>query len=127
MGNHYKSLFSDKQALLDLYNSIKGTQYDEQTELIINTLPETLFTHQRNDVSFLIDGRLVLLAEHQSTTKGTKGRSFSSSNLQFAPSCSWCTLWLNSSLSLSREKSSGRRERSVRLKRQQKIRGAQLE
>ncbi|MHC6202413.1 RpnC/YadD family protein [Breznakiellaceae bacterium SP9] len=72
MGNHYKdslfrSLFSDKQALLELYNSIKGTQYDEQTELIINTLPETLFTHQRNDVSFLIDRRLVLLAEHQST------------------------------------------------------------
>ncbi|MHC6201647.1 RpnC/YadD family protein [Breznakiellaceae bacterium SP9] len=72
MGNHYKdslfrSLFSDKQALLDLYNSIKGTHYDEQTELIINTLPETLFTHQRNDVSFLIDRRLVLLAEHQST------------------------------------------------------------
>ncbi|MHC6202963.1 hypothetical protein ACYULU_07195 [Breznakiellaceae bacterium SP9] len=77
MGNHYKdslfrSLFSDKKALLELYNGIKGIHYNEQTEPIINTLPETLFTHQRNDVSFLLDRRLVLLAEHQSTTKGKK-------------------------------------------------------
>ena len=48
VGNHYKdslfrSLFSDKKALLELYNSIKGTHYDEQTELVINTLTETMF------------------------------------------------------------------------------------
>ncbi|MHC6202414.1 hypothetical protein ACYULU_04380 [Breznakiellaceae bacterium SP9] len=95
MGNHYKdslfrSLFSDKQALLDLYNSIKETHYDEQTELIINTLPETLFTHQRNDVSFLIDGRLVIFAEHQSTTKSTKGRSF----FLFEPSARSCVFFV---------------------------------
>ncbi|MHC6203900.1 hypothetical protein ACYULU_11990 [Breznakiellaceae bacterium SP9] len=57
----------------------------EQTELIINTLPETLFTHQRNDVSFLIDRRLVIFAEHQSTTKGTKGRSFFLSSCRVEP------------------------------------------
>jgi hypothetical protein len=72
VGNHYKdslfcSLFSDKKALLELYNSIKGTHYDERTELTINTLTETIFTHQRNDVSFIIDRRLVVLTEHQST------------------------------------------------------------
>ena len=52
---------------MELYNSIKGTNYDEHTELVINTLQETLFTHQKNDVSFLIDGKLVVLAEQQST------------------------------------------------------------
>jgi hypothetical protein len=66
VGNHYKdslfrSLFSDKKALLELAettfptNSIKGTHYDERTELVINTLTETIFTHQRDDVSFIID------------------------------------------------------------------------
>ena len=72
MGNHYKdslfrSLFSEKAVLLDLYNSIKGTHYDETTELVINTLSETLFTHQKNDVSFIINRKLVILTEHQST------------------------------------------------------------
>jgi hypothetical protein len=72
VGNQYKdslfrSLFSDKQTLLELYNSIKGTHYDEKTTLVINTLTETIFTHQQNDVSFIIDRRLVILVEHQST------------------------------------------------------------
>ncbi|MDR3056607.1 MAG: hypothetical protein LBU84_00520, partial [Prevotella sp.] len=53
--------------LLDLYNSIKGTHYDKNTELVINTLSETLFTHQKNDVSFIINRKLVVLTEHQST------------------------------------------------------------
>jgi predicted transposase/invertase (TIGR01784 family) len=72
MGNHYKdslfrSLFCDKQSILELYNSIKGTNYDENTQVIINTLSETLFTQTKNDVSFIVDGKLVVLAEHQST------------------------------------------------------------
>ncbi|GHU48074.1 hypothetical protein FACS1894200_04460 [Spirochaetia bacterium] len=72
MGNHYKdslfrSLFDNKTELLKLYNSIKGTHYDENTELHINTLAETVFSHQKNDVSFIIDRMLVVLAEHQST------------------------------------------------------------
>ncbi|GHU50100.1 hypothetical protein FACS1894200_09370 [Spirochaetia bacterium] len=72
MGNHYKdslfrSLFNDKKVLLELYNGIKGTHYDENTELVINTLSETLFTHQKNDVSFLIERKLVVLGEQQST------------------------------------------------------------
>jgi hypothetical protein len=46
VGNQYKdslfrSLFSDKQTLLELYNSIKRMHYDERTE--------TIFTHQRDD------------------------------------------------------------------------------
>jgi predicted transposase YdaD len=72
MASHYKdslfrSLFSDKKALLELYNSIKGTHYDEKNELEINTLSETLFTQGKNDVSFVIDGKFVVVGEHQST------------------------------------------------------------
>ena len=30
-------------------------------------MAETVFSHQKNDVSFTIDGKLVVLVEHQST------------------------------------------------------------
>ena len=72
MAGHYKdslfrSLFSDKAALLELYNSIKGTHYNENTEVEINTLSETLFSLSTNDVAFIIDRKLVVFEEHQST------------------------------------------------------------
>jgi hypothetical protein len=73
MGNTYKdslfrSLFNDEAAALELYNSIKGTHYDLHTsDIEINTLPETFFTHEKNDVSFLLDKKLIIICEHQST------------------------------------------------------------
>ena len=72
MGNHYKdslfrSLFDNKTSLLELYNSIKGTSYGASTDLSINTLSETLFSHLKNDVSFILEGKLIILVEHQST------------------------------------------------------------
>ncbi|GHU25297.1 hypothetical protein FACS1894164_14190 [Spirochaetia bacterium] len=53
--------------LLKLYNNLKGTHYDKTTEVVINTLSETFFTHKKNDVSFIINRKLVVLAEQQST------------------------------------------------------------
>jgi hypothetical protein len=72
MSNAYKdslfrSLFNNKKAILSFYNAINGTDYDENTEVIINTLSETLFTNQKNDVSAFIGGKLLLLGEHQAT------------------------------------------------------------
>jgi len=62
------SLFSNEKAALELYNALHGTNYSEQnTEITINTLGETLVSLQRNDLSFVINGKLVILVEHQAT------------------------------------------------------------
>jgi hypothetical protein len=72
MSNTYKdslfrSLFNNKKSILSLYNAIYGTNYDENTEVTINTLSETLFTNQKNDVSAFIESNLVIIYEHQAT------------------------------------------------------------
>jgi len=62
------TLFGNEKAALALYNALHGTDYSEQdTAITINTLGESLRQSQKNDLSFLINGRLVILVEHQST------------------------------------------------------------
>jgi hypothetical protein len=63
----FRSLFNNPPAFLSLYNAVSGKDYDENTEVVINTLPETLFTMRKNDVSGIIAGKLVLAVEHQSS------------------------------------------------------------
>jgi hypothetical protein len=63
----FRSIFNNEKALLRLYNALSGAHYDDNTQITINTLSETLWTGQKNDVSFILDGKLVLLVEHQST------------------------------------------------------------
>jgi predicted transposase YdaD len=57
----------DKKIILELYNAIFNTNYGEDTDIIITTLEDALFMDQINDISFVIDGKLVVLVEHQST------------------------------------------------------------
>ena len=59
-------LFEDKKNLLELYNAISGKHYTDPELLEINTLENAIYMSIKNDVSFLIDGRLSLY-EHQST------------------------------------------------------------
>ena len=59
-------LFADRKNLLELYNAITGKHYADPELLEINTLENTIYMSMKNDVSFLIDGRLSLY-EHQST------------------------------------------------------------
>ena len=64
----FRSLFGNEKAARELYNALHGTNYSEQNaEITINTLGESLFTPQKNDLSFIINGRLVILIEHQSS------------------------------------------------------------
>jgi hypothetical protein len=63
----FTSLFNDKKLLLELYNALEGTSYSNPDLVEINTLSGVLFTKMRNDISFIIDGKIVVLAEHQST------------------------------------------------------------
>jgi hypothetical protein len=63
----FTALFSDKKRLLELYNAIEGTHYGDASRIELNTLQNVLFMDRLNDISFTLDGRLVVLIEHQST------------------------------------------------------------
>jgi hypothetical protein len=54
-----------KERLIEVYNAIKGTSYPLETEVEINTLEKALYMNRLNDLSFVIDGKLVILLEHQ--------------------------------------------------------------
>jgi len=60
-------LFGEKNNLLELYNAIENTNYGSDTDIRITTLDDALFMEQINDISFVIEGKLVVLIEHQST------------------------------------------------------------
>ena len=60
-------LFGEKDNLIELYNAIFNTRYGSDTDIQITTLRSVLFMEQINDISFVIDGKIVVLIEHQST------------------------------------------------------------
>jgi hypothetical protein len=60
-------LFSNPTLLRELYSAIEGITLPPDVPININTLSDVLFRKQRNDISFLIDNRLIVLIEHQST------------------------------------------------------------
>jgi len=60
-------LFSEKEKLIELCNAFLDTDYGPDTDVQITTLRNVLFMEQVNDISFVIDGKLVVLIEHQST------------------------------------------------------------
>jgi hypothetical protein len=63
----FTALFSERKRLLELYNAISGTSYTDENLIELNTLEDVLFYDMRNDISFTIGGKLVVLVEHQST------------------------------------------------------------
>jgi predicted transposase/invertase (TIGR01784 family) len=63
----FESYFSDTEKLIEVYNAIEGKNYPRDAEVEINTLEDALFMERINDVSFLLDKRLIVLIEHQST------------------------------------------------------------
>ncbi|MDO4336609.1 MAG: hypothetical protein Q4C91_00795 [Eubacteriales bacterium] len=62
----FEMIFSSKRELLELYNAMHGTHYDDPELLEINTLENAIYMSMHNDISFLINLRLSLY-EHQST------------------------------------------------------------
>ena len=63
----FTRLFGNKENLIELYNAIEGTDYGEDTEIEINTLEDVLYMDRVNDISFTINGKFVILVEHQTT------------------------------------------------------------
>ena len=62
----FRMIFSDKEALLSLYNAMSGNEYDDPEELEIVTLENAIYMNKKNDLAFVIDSSLNLY-EHQST------------------------------------------------------------
>lgn len=62
----FRIVFRDKESLLELYNAVNGTQYEDPDALEIHTLEDVIYMGVKNDISFLI-GDVLNLYEHQST------------------------------------------------------------
>ena len=57
-----------KKNFLDLYNALAGTDYKlEEVKLERKVIEQSLYKTFNNDVSWEIDGKLIVLVEHQST------------------------------------------------------------
>ncbi len=56
-----------KSNFLSLYNALHDTHLDAPTELEVLRLEQVMYMAFRNDVAYLIDGKIIALTEHQST------------------------------------------------------------
>ncbi len=60
-----------KKNFLELYNALSGTNYKlENVNLQRKIIEQSLYKTFNNDVSWEIDGKLIVLVEHQSTING---------------------------------------------------------
>ena len=65
--NFFVHYFSDKERLIEAYNAIAETDYPPDTDIEFLTLENVLFRSGVNDLAFIIEGRCIVLIEHQST------------------------------------------------------------
>jgi len=63
----FTRLFSEKSNLLELYSAISGRSYPESTKIEIVTLSDVLYMNQINDIAFMLEDKLIVLIEHQSS------------------------------------------------------------
>ena len=63
----FVKLCQDKNRLLEIYNAVSNKDYPLDTKIEIATVENILYFGRKNDVAFLIEDRLVVLIEHQST------------------------------------------------------------
>lgn len=63
----FRFLFEkDKEALLQLYNALNGTSYEDASQLQVVTIESAVYIVMKNDVAFVLAGTMNLY-EHQST------------------------------------------------------------
>ncbi|MCL2820020.1 MAG: hypothetical protein FWD38_04220 [Oscillospiraceae bacterium] len=65
--NLFTGLFNEPDNLRELYNALANTNYGKDTPVKINTIKKVFFKGIKNDVSFTIDDKFVVILEHQST------------------------------------------------------------
>ena len=47
----FRMLYSDKRAILELYNALNGTDYQNPDDLTVTTLENAVYMAMKNDVS----------------------------------------------------------------------------
>ena len=52
----FRLVFNNKKDLLDLYNALNNTCYENPNDLEVNTLEDAVYLSMKNDISFLIGG-----------------------------------------------------------------------
>ncbi|MCL2245181.1 MAG: Rpn family recombination-promoting nuclease/putative transposase [Treponema sp.] len=65
--NVFTTLFDNPDLLRELYCALEGVSLPQDVPVSINTLENVLYMDYINDISFEIDGKLIVLIEHQST------------------------------------------------------------
>ncbi|MGN0658658.1 MAG: Rpn family recombination-promoting nuclease/putative transposase, partial [Emergencia sp.] len=63
----FRMLFSDKESAIELFNALTGSDMGPDTDVIFTTLDDVLYQGVKNDLGFIIEGRYIVLHEHQST------------------------------------------------------------
>lgn len=63
----FHKLFSTKEAALELFNALEGTDYTEDTKIEITTLDNVLYLERKNDLGFTVASSFIFLGEQQST------------------------------------------------------------
>ena len=64
----FSLLFSDPNLLRELYCALEDVSLPDNVPVTINTLENVLFMGLKNDISFVVGGKMVVLIEHQSTS-----------------------------------------------------------
>jgi hypothetical protein len=62
----FTKLFRRREKLAELYNALAGTNYAAD-DINLVTLENIIFIGRENDISFTVDGKLIVLIEHQSS------------------------------------------------------------
>jgi hypothetical protein len=63
----FRAIFKNADEFRKLYSTVKGRTYGENTVMKETTLTDAIYLNVKNDVSFEIDGKIVVFMEHQST------------------------------------------------------------
>jgi hypothetical protein len=63
----FVSYFKDGKNLIEAYNAIDDKSYPLDTKIEINTLDDILYFDRINDISFILEDKLIVFIEHQST------------------------------------------------------------
>ena len=76
----FRTLFNDKEKMLELYNAVSEKQMGEEAidEIETLTIETPLYIGSRNDLAFLIDGKSMFFCEQQSTRSGNMALRLSS-------------------------------------------------
>ncbi len=62
----FRAIFNDRKRLAGLYKALSGNEVSPE-EISINTLSGVFMNDIKNDISFCVGNRLIILLEHQST------------------------------------------------------------